>query len=219
MPPLSPERARRFYDRLGGGQDWQRFYEDTATRLLLAWGGFGDAEAVLELGCGTGRFAETLLARHLPADARYTGIDLSPRMVDLTRARLARWRDRADLRVGTAADAGAGGPDGTYDRVVANYVFDLLGPDETDAVLGEAHHLLRPGGRLCATGLTFGINARSRAVARAWSWLWRRAPGLVGGCRPIRLTDALEPAAWRVERHETVTAWAVPSEVVVAVRS
>lgn len=47
-----------------------------------AWdGAFETATHVFELGCGTGRFAERLLERHLPATARYKGIDLGPTMV------------------------------------------------------------------------------------------------------------------------------------------
>lgn len=33
---LSPAGAKRFYDRLGSGQDWQRFYENPATSQLIA---------------------------------------------------------------------------------------------------------------------------------------------------------------------------------------
>jgi hypothetical protein len=38
---------------------------------LIAHVGFGEAHAVFEFGCGTARFAEELLADHLPPDSRY----------------------------------------------------------------------------------------------------------------------------------------------------
>ena len=54
---LSPEQAKRFYDRLGSGQDWQRFYENPATSQLIAHAGFDSAHSVFEFGCGTGALA------------------------------------------------------------------------------------------------------------------------------------------------------------------
>jgi ubiquinone/menaquinone biosynthesis C-methylase UbiE len=55
---LSHEQAKAFYDRFGKKQDWQSFYEDAATAALLRNEELDKSSAVLELGCGTGRFAE-----------------------------------------------------------------------------------------------------------------------------------------------------------------
>ena len=46
----------------------------------------------------------------------------------------------------------------------------------------------------------------------------RLSPSLVGGCRPVRVAERLDPAAWRTLCSETVVAWGVPSEVLVAER-
>ena len=215
MPALTSEQARRVYDRIGRAQDWQRFYEDAATGDLVAHAGFDAAHSIVELGCGTGRFAAGLLARHLPADAGYVGVDLSPRMVALASDRLRPWRDRARVSV---VDGGPTVPaaDGAADRFVANYVFDLLGPEQTRAKLSEARRVLSPGGLLCTAGLTFGESGIARFVSRAWREVWARRPELVGGCRPVRLVDALDPAAWDVRHRGTVVAWGIASEMVIA---
>ena len=212
---LTRDGTRRFYDRLGAGQDRQAFYEDAATRRLVELAHFDRAEAVLELGCGTGRFAGSLFEQYLSRDCRYVGVDLSPHMVELATDQLALWQERARVRVG-AVDDPLPDDDGAFDRVVANYVFDLLLPDDTAAALAEAARVLRPGGVLCTTSLTHGVTSASRALMRAWTAAWRRRPMAVGGCRPIALADALEPAGWHILRREVVVAWAVPSEVVVA---
>ena len=52
---LDLEQARAFYDRFGARQDRQAFYEDAFER----------ARGVPEFGCGTGRFAEVLVAERL----------------------------------------------------------------------------------------------------------------------------------------------------------
>jgi ubiquinone/menaquinone biosynthesis C-methylase UbiE len=217
MPALTSEQARRVYDRIGRAQDWQRFYEDAATSALVAHAGFDIAHSIVELGCGTGRFAAGLLSRHLPADAGYVGVDLSPRMVALACERLRPWQDRARVSL-VDGDALVPPGDGTADRFVANYVFDLLGPEETGATLTEAFRVLAPGGLLCTAGLTFGEDGIARFVSRAWTSVWTRRPELVGGCRPIRLVDALDPSQWDVRHHGTVVAWGIASEIVIAAR-
>ena len=68
---LAPEEAKRLYDRLGSGQDWQCFYENPAIGELIAHSAFDSPHSVFEFGCGTGAFAARLLQRHLPVDARY----------------------------------------------------------------------------------------------------------------------------------------------------
>ena len=191
MPALSSEQARRVYDRIGPAQDWQRFYEDAATADLVAHARFDTSHMVVELGCGTGRFGAALLARHLPVDAAYVGVDLSPRMVALASDRMRPWRARATVSL-IDGEATIPVADGAADRFVANYVFDLLGPEETRGI--------------------------AKFVSRAWTGVWTRRPALVGGCRPVRLVDALDPSAWDVRHRGTVVAWGIASEIVIAAR-
>jgi len=99
---------------------------------------------VFELGCGTGRFAAELLARELPSDARYVGVDVSPVMVRIARARLAAWAARTEVHLLEPPARTLPGADGSFDRFVATYVFDLLAADDARALFGEAHGLPRP---------------------------------------------------------------------------
>jgi ubiquinone/menaquinone biosynthesis C-methylase UbiE len=214
---LTPGQARRFYDRMGRAQDWQRFYEDAATSELTAHAAFGDARAVVELGCGTGRFAARLLGELLPATATYLGIDVSPRMVTLASTRLAPWSDRATV-VLAGTEEGVPMTDANADRVVSTYVFDLLSPEATSDALDEAYRVLTPGGLLCAAGLTPGDAGLAHVVSRAWRRVWMRWPLLVGGCRPIQVVDSLDAARWEVRHRRVVAVWGIASEVVIAAR-
>jgi ubiquinone/menaquinone biosynthesis C-methylase UbiE len=118
---LTVDRARAFYDRMGAWQDWQRFYEDPALRRLLASANFQAAHAIIEFGCGTGRFAQQILSEIAPADCRHLGVDVSPTMVTLARARLSTYVGRAEVRLSDGAVT-IGESDGSFDRYVSNYV-------------------------------------------------------------------------------------------------
>lgn len=129
---LTSRQARHFYDWFGRAQDLQAFYEDRATGDLLVHGRFNEARAVVEFGCGTGRFAAHLLARQLPADARYLGADLSGTMTSLSMALLRRFSHRAAI---IQADGTQPLPvaTGTFDRFLAVYVLDRSAPTKHKA--------------------------------------------------------------------------------------
>jgi ubiquinone/menaquinone biosynthesis C-methylase UbiE len=214
---LSHEQARRFYDRFGARQDGQEFYERRAVEELLAQMELGSAHAVVELGCGTGRIAAELLRQWLPAEATYLGFDVSATMVGLARQRVAEFGARAEIRQ-TDGSPSIDAPDGAFDRFVSTYVLDLLSLDDVDAILAEAHRVLRPGGLLGLVGLTPGRRGLSKLVTLLWDGIHRLRPQLVGGCRPLELTPRLSSGKFRVHHHNVVTPWGLASELVVAER-
>ncbi len=201
-PYLTAEQARRTYDRIGRIQDLQAIYEHRAIAELLAHADFEHANAVFELGYGTGALAARLLDRALPAESRYAGTDLSPKMHKLAARRLRGHQTRAELHLSDGslhlpfADAG-------YDRFVAAYVLDLLSDDDIEFVFREARRLLAPDGLLCLISLTFGATFAACRVTPLWQAVWSLRPSLVGGCRPIRLADRLDTALWTT-RHRAV---------------
>jgi len=215
---LSREQIKFFYDRFGNKQDWQRFYEGPAIQDLLAHGAFENARAVFELGCGTGALAESLLSRYLSKDVAYLCLDLSSTMVSLAKERLRKYGPPAEVRL-TEGSTKLPLPDSRFDRFISNYVLDLLPPDEIEVVVGEAHRVLAPEGRLCLISLTYGNTLASQFVI----WLWRQVfafrPALVGGCRPVKLFDFLSEKMWKVQHHNWVATFGIPSEVIVARKS
>lgn len=218
-PTLSRDRARRFYDRLGAGQDSQTWYEAPALARLVEQADLAAASAVVEIGCGTGRFAAELLDAPLtagdpPSGATYRGFDLSPTMVDLARRRLASFGERARAET-TSGEPPLPLADGCCDRVLSTYVFDLLPEDEIAAWAAEARRLLRPGGRLCLAGIAPGTGLGSKLVMGLWSGVHRLAPVVVGGCRPLHVAPLLGDG-WQVLHRSTVVAWGIASEVLVA---
>jgi ubiquinone/menaquinone biosynthesis C-methylase UbiE len=214
--PLTVEQARRTYDRIGRLQDTQAFYERAATCRLAEMGRFDRAHSVLELGCGTGRFAAWLLRNRLPPTARYRGVEISPKMASLARRRVARWAPRAEIALIDPPGRVLPGSDGQFDRFLACYVLDLLAHGYAQTVLAEASRLLAPDGLLCLVSLTRGDTRTGRVVSDGWETISERWPGLLGGCRPIELAMLLEPSVWRIDHREVLTPCGVPSEVLVA---
>jgi len=230
-PILTRQQARDFYDRFGRRQDRQAFYEKVALDRLIELGDFGSAEAIVEFGCGTGKFAQQLMEEYVQGNGTYVGFDLSETMVQLTRKRLVPFGARASV-VRTDGRPRVPLPPTSCDRFVSTYVLDLLSNQDISSTLAQAWKVLRPGGLLCLTGLTYGTTLLSRWVVASWlangttllsrwvvaSWLAIHSlrPSLVGGCRPISLTDFLGPASWKVLYSTTVVSWGVPSEVLIA---
>jgi ubiquinone/menaquinone biosynthesis C-methylase UbiE len=209
---LAPTAAARVYDRIGRFQDTQGFYERRAVVELIQRSRFEDARAVVEFGCGTGRLAEQLLARHLGPSAHYLGVDVSPRMVTLARERVRPWQKRAEILL-TNGTLPLNEPDGSFDRFVACYVLDLFSPEQIAELLEEAARLLSPSGLLCLVSLTHGVSGKSALVTKTWTSIWRSYPQAVGGCRPIELLCFVGGDRWAIEQRLVVTSFAVPSEV------
>jgi ubiquinone/menaquinone biosynthesis C-methylase UbiE len=134
------ERVRRIYDESAGRYDRQiGFFE----RLLFGggreWVCSQARGEVLEVAIGTGRNLP-----FYPKEVRLTGVELSPAMLELARARAKELGVEADLRV---ADAQAlPFPDEAFDTVVMTLSLCTI-PDDRKAFT-EASRVLRPGGRL-----------------------------------------------------------------------
>lgn len=211
---LSSAEVRVVYDRVGEAQDKQAFYEAPAVEAVIAHGAFGEARSIAEIGCGTGRVATRLLQECGP-EARYVGVDVSGRMVEIAQDRLGTYGDRVTIQQ-TDGTFAFGWPDASQDRVVATYVLDLLSPRDVREAIREVHRVLRRDGYLCLAGLTWGERLLGRLVSVLWSGVHRVRPEWVGGCRPLRVRPFLDPSRWAIEHYDIVRAWGIPSEVIVA---
>ncbi|GAA2571178.1 class I SAM-dependent methyltransferase [Pseudonocardia hydrocarbonoxydans] len=158
--PSKAERQRwaRYWERAAPRTDASmRFMDRMLFRDSRAWVCGRAVGEVLEIAVGTG-----LNLPHYPAGVALRGIDLSPAMVELTRARAAELGRDVDLCVGDAEHLDL--PDGSVDTVVCT--FSLCGiPDHRRAV-GEMVRVLRPGGLLLLADHVAATAAPLRAVQR-----------------------------------------------------
>ena len=215
---LSPSEVEAFYDRFGRKLETQAFYANPALDALREHALFSDAKKVFEFGCGTGQFAARLLSHDLAADASYIGCDVSGTMVELAKKKLVNFGDRAQV-IRSDGTVLFPIPDDSMDRIVSTYVLDLLSESDTVTFFLEAHRKLKAGGKVCLVSLTEGVTHLSHIVTAIWTRVFRLNASLVGGCRPIRLEQYIDPRRWTLQYKSVVVAFGVPSEILVASKS
>jgi len=134
------QRVRAIYERMAGGYDrmigtWEKLLFADGRQWVCSQA-YGD---VLEIGIGTGRNLDSY-----PDRVRLTGIDLSPSMLELARARARLLGRDVDLQVGDAQKLGFA--TASFDTVVVTLTLCAV-PDDRQAIR-EVARVLRPDGRL-----------------------------------------------------------------------
>lgn len=129
--------------------------------------------AMLELGAGSGRVTAVLA----PLARSVVGIDLSPELLRLARARLASWPHahllHADMRTLPLR--------GPFDLIVAanDPLSHLVDPADRDRVLSTVARLLAPGGRFVLDALWLAPD-EAAAVTRAGGRVRRHTASVAG---------------------------------------
>jgi SAM-dependent methyltransferase len=185
------DRIADFWDDAADGFDAEPDHglRDAAVRdawaaRLRAWLPAPPSD-VLDLGCGTGSLA--LLA--VEAGHRVLGVDLSPRMVERARAKLA---GAATVLAGDAADPPVG--DRTFDAILVRHLVWTL-PDP-GAAFERWVGLLRPGGRLVLVEGRWGADDAPPYVEGAERLPWPRgvpAATLAATLAPLVEEHRVEP--------------------------
>jgi ubiquinone/menaquinone biosynthesis C-methylase UbiE len=133
------ERVREIWAKFAPRYDRQiAFFERLLFGGMREWACSRASGQVLEIGVGTGRNL-----RHYPREARLTGVDISPEMLEIARRRAAALGRDVQLRVADAESLEF--PDGSFDTAVSTLTMCSI-PDYGVA-LAEAWRVLRPGGR------------------------------------------------------------------------
>lgn len=132
-----------------------------------------DPRSGLELGCGTGNFTLALAAR-FPA-SRWTVVDASDEMVELTRARLAAESAPAAVECVVGRFEEIGFDAASFDLVTS--CISLHHVADKAALFERLRPMLRSGGTLCFSDQLTG--ATGRTAGRHWArWLEHcRSPG------------------------------------------
>ena len=218
LSPIDSRRLVPVYDRLAWTYNfWSHLTEDRAHRRALE---FCEIEVeensrILEVAVGTGLMAGKVLQKN--PNARFWGADLSVGM--LRRCRVALDCTPAASYALCRADAlRTPFASGSFDLLVNCYMLDLLPEKDISSALQEFVRVLRPSGRLVILSM-----AEPGPVLRPlWYGAYRLSPKIVGGCRPVPVTEFLLPeqgqdaGPWKIEHHEFISQMSFRSELLVA---
>jgi ubiquinone/menaquinone biosynthesis C-methylase UbiE len=204
--PLFGARARVWADTWEGGQGWgTRVYEH-----VLAGAGIGPGTAVLDCGCGAGRFVS--LAAERGADV--AGIDAAKDLVEIAASR----SPRADLRVGDIESLPW--PDDSFDVVTGFSTFQFA--DDHIRALAEARRVSRGGvwvvvpTRLTESGIP-QVFAPLMALFSPEVLPILRRSGMFALSAPGRLEEALASVGMSIGHDDTVESTVAFSAAVTAV--
>lgn len=203
-------RLAGFYDRVAPVYGfWSGLFESRAARRAYEVAGLTGDDRVLEVAVGGGEFFAELAKT--PDLRQCVGIDLSRPMLARTHRRLeAAGIGRCNLCRASAISLPFG--DEAFDILFNLYMIDLLLEEDVPGVLREFTRVLRPGGRL----ILLSMAEQAHFVNAIWTWLYRRSPVLVGGCRPVPVAEILEQNGWKISLCEKILQGGFRSELIVA---
>jgi ubiquinone/menaquinone biosynthesis C-methylase UbiE len=150
MVRASPEGSVALYTF--GNPELLRQATSEVVDRLGQWGLLGEDKAVLDIGCGIGRFVEALA----PRTQHVTGVDISAVMLERARERCAHLANVTLLLISGRDLAPLS--DGSFDLVLAADVFPYLveaGGSLVERYIRETTRVLRPGGHLVVLNFSY----------------------------------------------------------------
>lgn len=226
---LSFDRAADFYDATRG---YPPGVGERIGQALLAAAGATPQSRILEMGAGTGRIALPIIR----AGYAYTGIDLSPRMLEKLRAALPSIpgaAERVTLVEGDVTNLPF--PAGSFDVVITVHVLHLVA-DRVGAIEEGVRVLARPG--VALNGRDESPDEESSPLILAWrdtlsglGWSapsqedwearrsaadeWRRLGGVVDTLITVQSETQWTPAEYLdgLERRLWSSTWAIPDDL------
>ncbi len=169
-------------------------------------------ETVLEIGIGTGH-SLLALSQAVGEKGQVCGIDLSPKMLDVTRTRMEKAGLAARVRLACGDGMQLPWASERFDAVFMSFVLELFDTPEIPRVLSECRRVLKPHGRLTVVALSKEGSANS--LRDLYEWGHARFPQLLD-CRPIFVRQALEAAGFRTYDATRLLLWGLPVEIIVA---
>ena len=99
-------------------------------------------EKILDMGCGPGNLIVAI--KSLEPKAEVTGLDIDPKILDIARRKLSKNRLSARIIEASAIDTKL---TEKFDVVVSTLMIHHLSAEDKEKMIGEAHRLLKDGGR------------------------------------------------------------------------
>lgn len=147
MSDPDPRRALEQYRRHAAGYDASARRTMRLRRRAIDWLELAPGERVLDVACGTG-LSLPLLAERVGTAGQVIGVELSPEMTRLARARTVHL-PQVRLIEAAMEDALL---DGSFDAVLFNYTHDIL---QSPRALANIFARVKLGARVVAAGVKY----------------------------------------------------------------
>jgi ubiquinone/menaquinone biosynthesis C-methylase UbiE len=153
------------------------------------------------------------LAQFVGKPGRVYGIDLSSRMLHLTRSKFIKKgvEKRVMLVQGDALQLPF--KSARFDALFMSFVLELFDTPEIPLLLSEGRRVLREGGRICVISLSKA--GRSGWMRNLYEWGHGKFPRLLD-CRPIFVHNALSDAGFHIFDTTILSLVGLPVEIVLA---
>jgi demethylmenaquinone methyltransferase/2-methoxy-6-polyprenyl-1,4-benzoquinol methylase len=188
--PVSPERARKIYDRASVAYDIISYRSDRLKKKGIDIARVKEGNKVLEVGFGTGQILLEL-AKKVGETGKVYGIEISPKMLEKTMKRVKKCglSNRVNLKLGDARKLPY--DEGTFDMLFNSYMLDLIDTPEIPQIFSEFKRVLKPGGRLVLVNVSKN-KKKLTFYERLYKMCGGRCGMFGGGCRPILTKPFLE---------------------------
>ena len=212
----SKKEAQATYDRISGWYDllegiWEKKSKDLGLQKLKV----GAGEIVLEIGPGTG-YGLLALAQFVGKSGRVYGIDLSSRMLHLTRRKLIKKGAKKGVMLVQGDALQLPFISASFDALFMSFTLELFDTPDIPRLLSECERALRKGGRICVVSLSKA--GRPSWMRNLYEWGHSKFPRLLD-CRPIFVQNALSDAGFHVTHTTILSLLGLPVEIVLANKS
>ena len=170
-------------------------------------------ENVLEIGFGTGH-SIVKMADKVGKNGKAYGIDISSRMLDLTKRRIEKigLTNQVDLYCGDAIKTPYN--ESMFDAIFMSFVLELFDTPEIPLVLKEINRIIKPNGRLGVVSLS-KENGNSRML-KMYEWIHKHFPK-IADCRPIYVEQTIKNAGYQIIYKENIKIFGLPADIVIGV--
>jgi len=134
----------RFYDLFGKLISFG--HDDAIRKKLVALAAPAPGDNVLDVGCGTGTLAIALRAK--AGEGEVHGIDASPEMIEVARAKAAKAGSEIDFRLALIEEIPY--PAASFDLVTSSLMLHHLPDELKQRGFVEIRRVVKPGGRFLA---------------------------------------------------------------------
>jgi len=214
--PVSRSRkeAREAYDKISKFYDFtEGIFEKKYINMALEQLYIKEGEVVLEIGFGTGN-ALIKIAELVGKNSHVFGIDISPKMVELTNKKIKSrsLSDRVKLTCGDAIKL----PyyNNKFNAVFLSFTLELFDTPEIPEILKEIKRVLRPNGRLGIVSIS-KENGNS-VFLKLYEWSHIKFPKYID-CRPIFAAESLKDAGFNIEYKKKAKIFFAPVEIVIGI--